>query len=203
MALSLVQRNFPSNHRSNPKPTEPRDPGNDPEASYLHLVTAEGQLQIHTASYRGSFSGVFSEALRAAGLGSQVLVAQFLKGGVNQGADGAIKLCGGMSWIRPNINCCLTQQKDDDTEHTLNNCTHEAVEEIWQICKKHLSDGDINQMVLDEIGLAISLGYLEENDVISSLEHRPKAMDIILTGPSIPSRVISMADQVTQLRCGF
>ena len=39
-------------------------------------------------------------------------------------------------------------------------------------------------------------------DLISTLEKRPKAMDVILTGPTIPSQVISMADQVTELRCG-
>jgi hypothetical protein len=45
----------------------------------LHLVAPEGQLQVHTASYRGSFSSVLSQAMRAAGLGSRVLIAQFLK----------------------------------------------------------------------------------------------------------------------------
>ena len=51
----------------------------------LHLVAPEGQLQVHTAPYRGSFSSVLSEAMRAAGLGSRVLISQFLKGGVQQG----------------------------------------------------------------------------------------------------------------------
>ena len=50
----------------------------------LHLVAPEGQLQVHTASYRGSFSSVLSQAMRAAGLGSRVLIAQFLRG-VQQG----------------------------------------------------------------------------------------------------------------------
>ena len=61
----------------------------------LHLVEPEGQLQIHTASYRGSFSSVLSQAVRSAGLGSRVVIAQFLKGGVNQGPDGQVQLCGG------------------------------------------------------------------------------------------------------------
>ena len=53
----------------------------------LHLVSPEGQLQVHTAPYRGSFASVLSQALRAAGLGSRVMVVQFLKGGVAQGPD--------------------------------------------------------------------------------------------------------------------
>ena len=37
----------------------------------LHLVEPEGQLQVHTAGYRGSFSSVLSQAMRSAGLGSR------------------------------------------------------------------------------------------------------------------------------------
>ncbi|HJM80570.1 MAG TPA: ATP--corrinoid adenosyltransferase, partial [Prochlorococcaceae cyanobacterium Fu_MAG_72] len=40
----------------------------------LHLVAPEGQLQVYTAPYRGSFSAVLSQALRTAGLGSRVMV---------------------------------------------------------------------------------------------------------------------------------
>ena len=45
----------------------------------LRLVPRpEGLLQIHTAPFRGSFAAVFSQALRTAGLGSRVLISQFL-----------------------------------------------------------------------------------------------------------------------------
>ena len=60
----------------------------------LHLVAPEGQLQVHTAPYRGSFASVLSQAMRAAGLGSRVLISQFLKGGVQQGPTGRVQLCG-------------------------------------------------------------------------------------------------------------
>ena len=78
-----------------------------PSRTPLQLVTTQGQVHIHTSSYRGSFSVVLSEALRSAGLGSRVLVAQFLRGGVNQGPEGAIHLCGRLEWLRPSIECCL------------------------------------------------------------------------------------------------
>ena len=34
----------------------------------------------------------------------------------------------------------------------------------------------------------------------SSLIDRPGRMEVILTGPSIPDRLVAMADQVTELR---
>ena len=64
-------------------------------------------------------------------------------------------------------------------------------------------EGDVDKLVLDELGLAISLGYLEEKQVISSLERRSGYTDVILTGPSIPPPLLKMADQVTELRNSF
>ena len=49
--------------------------------------------------------------------------------------------------------------------------------------------------------MAISLGFIEENDLISIINNRPSSTDIILTGPSMPPKVIEMADQITELRC--
>jgi len=168
----------------------------------LRLVAPQGQIQVHMTSYRGSFPIVLSEALRSAGLGSEVLIAQFLKGGVEQGVTKAIKLCGKLSWIRPNLPYSLghkTIAKDPESEEFLE--AKEAIREIWQICKDRLLRKTIQKLVLDEIGLAIQLGLLEEEELISTLEDRLSSIDVILTGPSIPPKVIAMADQVTELRC--
>ena len=79
-----------------------------PKAAPLRLVSQpEGLLQIHTAPFRGSFAAVFSQALRSAGLGSRVLVSQFLKGGVEQGPAGSLTLCGRLEWLRPGTPHCL------------------------------------------------------------------------------------------------
>ena len=131
------------------------------------------------------------------------MAAQFLKGGVNQGPNGCLNLCGKLQWLRPAITGCLegeigtVQKKNQDSNHK------EAVQDVWKVCRDHLLKGDLEQMVLDEVGLAIALGFLEEDDVLATLEKRPKSMDVILIGPSIPKRMISMADQVTELRCGL
>ncbi len=167
----------------------------------LHLVKTQGQVQIHTSPYRGSFSVVLSEALRSAGLGSKVLISQFLKGGVNQGPDGAINLCGRLEWLRPAIETCLPGEFSEDNLSLKKKHEEKAIKQLWQFCKKRLFEKNLDKIVLDEIGLAISLGFIEENDLISMINNRPSSTDIVLTGQSIPSRVIEMADQITELRC--
>ena len=171
-----------------------------PNREHLQLVRTQGQVQIHTSSFRGSFSIVLSEALRSAGLGSKVLISQFLRGGVNQGPNGAINLCGRLEWLRPDIEACLPEQLQGDELSLTKNHQKKAIQELWEFCKKRLFEGNLDKVVLDEIGMAISLGFIEESDLISMINNCPSFTDIILTGPSIPPKVIEMADQITELR---
>ena len=181
-------------------------PGTRSEAAVvrpeLRLVPRpEGLLQIHTAPFRGSVAAVFSQALRSAGLGSRVLISQFLKGGVDQGVEGSLWLCGRLQWLRPATPHCLERpaprpaadlQPDEDPAA--------AVRDVWSYSREQLLAGAVDLLVLDELGLAVELGYLTANEVTDTLERRPLHLDVILTGPSMPPAVIAMADQITQLR---
>jgi len=172
-------------------------------APALRLVPQpEGLLQIHTAPFRGSFASVFSQALRSAGLGSRVLVSQFLKGGVEQGVEGSLWLCGRLQWLRPATPHCLdgpaVAAPAEEAAETL-----AAVRAVWAFSREQLLRGSVDLLVLDELGLAIELGYLEANEVTATLERRPEQLDVILTGPAMPADLIAMADQVTELRRGF
>ena len=168
-------------------------------APALRLVAQqEGLLQIHTAPYRGSFGAVLSQALRAAGLGSRVLVTQFLKGGVDQGLGSSIWLCGRLQWLRPGVPACLSEPAAQQDLESL-----EAVCQVWAFSREQLLSGAVDLMVLDELGLAVELGYIDQDEVLATLERRPAHLDVVLTGPAMPPELMAMADQVTQLRRGL
>ena len=78
-----------------------------------------------------------------------------------------------------------------------------AIIEVWEHCQEQLLNASVDLMVLDELGLAVSYGYLDLDEVVATLQQRPAQMDVILTGPSMPEPLMAMADQVTQLRRGF
>ncbi len=193
VSINARQRGSSPKKETSLRPTPIRKP--------LQLVATQGQVQIHTSTFRGSFSVVLSEAIRSAGLGSQVLIAQFLRGGVNQGPNGAINLCGRLEWLRPAIETCLQEEILEEHLSLKRKYEEKAIKELWEFCKSRLIEKKIDKIVLDEIGIAISLGFIEENDLIFMINDRPSSTDIILTGPSIPPKVIEMADQITELRC--
>ena len=193
VSINAQQRGSSPSKEPSLRPTPIRKP--------LQIVATQGQVQIHTSTFRGSFSVVLSEAIRSAGLGSQVLIAQFLRGGVNQGPNGAINLCGRLEWLRPAIETCLQEKILEEHLSLKRKYEEKAIKELWGFCKSRLIERKIDKIVLDEIGIAISLGFIEENDLIFMINNRPSSTDIILTGPSIPPKVIEMADQITELRC--
>lgn len=190
----LPQRQGPLPHHGAGNAVGPAKADGGGTAALRLAPQAEGLLQIHTAPYRGSVATVFSQALRAAGLGSQVLVSQFLKGGAEQGVEGSIWLCGRLQWLRPATPHCLTGPASGDAEAL------EAVRQVWLYSRQRLEQGDLNLLVLDELGLAIELGYLAANEVTATLAQRPAHLDVIVTGPAMPPALMALADQVTHLR---
>jgi cob(I)alamin adenosyltransferase len=191
MTASLIK------HQPRPSAGTLRPGVPSPHRSLKLVAQQEGLLQIHTAPFRGSFSGVFSQALRSAGLGSSVLITQFLKGGVDQGLERSLWLCGRLQWLRPAVAGCLADSADADA------AAAEAVAEVWSYSRDQLLAGELDQLVLDELGLAVELGYLPAPEVMATLEKRPSHVDVILTGPAMSASLMAMADQVTQLRRGF
>jgi len=194
-ASSGATHNPPAANRSLHRPLTPVP--SRPVSRTRHGAEPEGLLQVHTAPFRGSFGSVLSQALRSAGLGSRVLVTQFLKGGVAQGLEASTWLCGRLQWLRPAVAGCLERPAVESPELA------PAVAEVWTFSREQLLSGAVDLMVLDELGLAVELGYVSLDEVVSSLERRPAHLDVILTGPSMPSRLMAMADQLTQLRRGL
>jgi len=207
MTASLIQ------HQPRREPGRTLGPAGRPQAAArsstshsLRLVAQqEGLIQIHTAPFRGSFGGVFSQALRSAGLGSRVLITQFLKGGVDQGLEASLWLCGRLQWLRPAVAGCLSDPCAPAASPlaSARDADREAVEAVWAYSRDQLLGGQLDQLVLDELGLAVDLGYLCATEVTATLERRPSHVDVILTGPAMPAALMAMADQVTQLRRGF
>ena len=166
----------------------------------LKRFTHNGQIQIYQSSYRGSYSSIVRDSLRNAALGRKVLLVQFMKGGVKQGIANAVKLCGNLTWIRSSHS--FDQYHSEEIEHNKNlkKSIYESTYELWNFCKEALLSGEKDQIILDEIFLAIKLKIIDKDDLISTLENRFISGDVILTGTDIPKDLILMANQITELR---
>ena len=159
-----------------------------------------GQIQIYQSPFRGSFSSIVRDSLRNADLGRKVLLVQFMKGGVKQGIDNAVKLCGNLTWVRSSHSFDQYNSEEIENNKNLKKSIHESTFELWNFCKKELLSGENDQIILDEIFLAIKMKIIHKDDLISTLENRFITGDVILTGTDIPKDLLLMANQITELR---
>ena len=162
--------------------------------------TQNGQIQIYQSSYRGSYPSIIRDSLRNAALGRKVLLIQFMRGGVKQGIDNAVKLCGNLTWVRSTHSFDQYNSEEIDNNKNLKKSIHESTFELWNFCKKKLQSGEYEQIILDEIFLAIDMKIIDKDDLISTLENRFISGDVILTGTDIPKDLLLMANQITELR---
>ncbi len=159
-----------------------------------------GQIQIYQSSYRGSYTSIIRDSLRNAALGRKVLLIQFMKGGVNQGVDHAVNLCGNLTWVRSSHSFDQYNSEAIEKNKNLEKSIHESTIELWNFCKREIQSGENDQIILDEIFLAIEMKIIDKDDLISTLENRFISGDVILTGTDIPKDLLLMANQITELR---
>jgi len=168
--------------------------------SKLKRFTQNGQIQIYQSLYRGSYSSIIRDCLRNAALGRKVLLIQFMKGGVRQGVANSVQLCGNLTWIRSSHSFDQYNSEAIENNKNLKKSIYESTSELWNFCKRELQSGKNDQIILDEIFLAIDMRIIDKDDLISTLENRFISGDVILTGTDIPKDLLLMANQITELR---
>jgi len=166
----------------------------------LKKFAQNGQIQIYQSSYRGSYPSIIRDSIRNAALGRKVLLIQLMKGGVKQGGENAVKLCGNLTWVRSSHSFDQYNSEAIENNKNLKKSIHESTIELWNFCKKELMSGENDQIILDEIFLAIDMKIIDKDDLISTLENRFISGDVILTGTDIPKDLLLMANQITELR---
>jgi len=69
----------------------------------------------------------------------------------------------------------------------------------WQAALEGLAGG-WQLVVLDELGHALSRGYLTEEEVLAALAGRAEGVDVVLTGRDFPPKLMEAADLITEMR---
>ena len=76
----------------------------------------------------------------------------------------------------------------------------QLVQQAWQKSCDYLADGSRKLVVLDEVNVALKLGYLGLDQVLEGLDLRPPLTHVALTGRGAPPGLIERADLVTEMK---
>ena len=152
----------------------------------------KGLILVFTGEGKGKTTAALGLALRTLGHGERVAIIQFIKGGWEPGEAKALKIFGdALSWHALGEGFTWeTQNRERDKEFV--NCA-------WEKSLIYLKSQDHKLVILDEVNIAIKLGYLELTKVLEGLSYRPPLTHVALTGRGAPKELIEHADLVTQM----
>ena len=152
----------------------------------------KGLILVFTGHGKGKTTAGLGLVLRTLGHGERVAVVQFIKGGWEPGEARALQAFGDqISWHALGEGFTWeTQDRQRDQQ---------LVTEAWKTALGHLRDSRIKLVLLDELNVAIKLGYIEPETVIAGLRERPELCHVAVTGRGAPASLIDAADLVTEM----
>ncbi|WP_392349426.1 cob(I)yrinic acid a,c-diamide adenosyltransferase [Parasynechococcus sp.] len=152
----------------------------------------KGLVLVFTGQGKGKTTAGLGLVLRTLGHGERVAIVQFIKGGWEPGEARALKAFGdqvawhalgeGFTWE--------TQDRERDQQ---------LVEAAWETALTYLRDPAIKLVLLDEINVAMKLGYIGADTVLRGLSERPELTHVALTGRGAPADLVDQADLVTEM----
>jgi cob(I)alamin adenosyltransferase len=173
--------------------TEPwkcEPPVEDPRSG--HLQAAPSVVIVNTGDGKGKSTAAFGTVMRAVARGWRVAVVQFIKSGKwNVGEEKTGRDLGVDWWT---IGEGFSWDSTDLTED-------EAVaREAWRHAAAVIAAGEHRLVVLDEITYPVNWGWIDLDELLTTVRHRPEDVSVVLTGRDAPAALVDAADTVTEMR---
>jgi cob(I)alamin adenosyltransferase len=151
----------------------------------------KGYIHIYTGNGKGKTTAAIGLAVRAAGAGKKVFIAQFVKG-MHYAELDSLKRFPEIEIKQFGLDCFIKQkptEKDIEAART-------GLNEVTAV----IQNNSHNIVILDEICIALFYNLFGVDEVLSLLRNKPGEMEIILTGRYAPSELINIADLVTEMK---
>lgn len=147
-------------------------------------------IHIYTGSGKGKTTAAIGAAIRAAGAGMNIFIAQFVKGMHYSELE-----------ILQNLPNIAIEQfgRDCFIEKEPAQADIDAAQRGWKKVKAILNQGKYDMVILDELCIALYYNLISLDEVINLLKNTDKKTEIIITGRYAPEELIELADLVTEM----
>lgn len=153
-----------------------------------------GLIHVYCGDGKGKTTAALGLGLRAAGAGYTVIIAQFLKSSETSELNLLDRL--GITVLRVEESFGFTWELSSGELERLTLRHNELFRQAIERC----SDGERKLLILDELAAAISTGTIDEAMVSWALQHKPEALELVVTGREPPQWLTNMADYITEMR---
>jgi cob(I)alamin adenosyltransferase len=155
-------------------------------------------LIVHTGHGKGKSTSAFGMMLRAWAQGWNIGVYQFVKSGKwRVGEEAAARVLsssddgGRIDWFKMGDGWTWTSR--DLVESA------DRAREGWEEVKRRIADETYHYLLLDEFTYPMKFGWVDTEEVVDVLSHRPGFQHVVVTGRDAPAELVAAADLVSEL----
>lgn len=152
----------------------------------------KGLIIVNTGNGKGKTTAALGMVMRSLGHGYKVAIVQFIKGAWEPSEKRVFShwpeqlefhaMGEGFTWE--------TQDRDRDLD---------KANAAWDKSLEFIRNPDFKLVLLDEVNIAIKLGYLQVEQVLVGLNQKTEDKHVILTGRGAPQALMDKADLVTEM----
>ncbi|PLV60195.1 cob(I)yrinic acid a,c-diamide adenosyltransferase [Thermotoga sp. KOL6] len=150
-----------------------------------------GYVQVYTGDGKGKTTAALGLSVRAACAGLKVFIGQFLKGSETS----ELKINEFFSNIEivqyGTPDFVFGKPRKDQIERAKKGLDD---------AQKRISSGEYDIVVLDELCVAIHLGFFSREEIEALLNSKPEHVELVITGRYAPEWLMERADLVTEMR---
>jgi len=151
-----------------------------------------GLLIVHTGKGKGKSTAAMGLAMRCIGHGIRVGIVQFVKGVWQTGERTVLARFPDLVTVKA-MGEGFTWETQDRVRDVA------AAEAAWETAKAMIADPDYGMVILDELNIVLRYAYLDADMVIATLESKPRAKHVVVTGRNAKAELIEIADLVTEM----
>lgn len=152
----------------------------------------KGYIQVYTGNGKGKTTASLGLALRAAGAGHRVFIAQFIKT-KKCSEHHALERFSDLITVKQYGAGFILKRKPNKTDIS---AAHRGLDELRSV----IASGDYDLIVLDEANVAVRHGLICADDILDLMKAKHRKTELLITGRYAEEKVIEAADLVTEMK---
>ncbi|NNL78635.1 MAG: cob(I)yrinic acid a,c-diamide adenosyltransferase [Desulfobacterales bacterium] len=150
-----------------------------------------GYTQVYTGNGKGKTTAALGLALRAAGAGLKVFIAQFIKMGEFSEIKSLKRYSELITVEQFGLGRFDTKPLPRDFE---------AAQKGLNKVKTIIFSDEYDVIILEEANVAVKHGLISEQELVNLIVNKPHDKELVITGRSASPQIIDHADLVTEMR---
>jgi len=152
----------------------------------------KGYIQVYTGDGKGKTTAAIGLAIRGAGAGMRVLIAQFLKA-IDTSELNILNKIDNITVMRYATAKKFVWDMSDEEKVNLKNEMQKLLKDTLQFAK----DNECDIVIFDELLGAYNGGFISEEEILELLDNRPDYCEYVITGRQAPDWLIDKAHLVS------